>query len=75
VRTVTYGIGEVPGAYVSGNGIKGTSMLVLDEARGVIAGATSGPGVQELLHSATVAVAEAVPTEMAATCGALIPHR
>jgi len=65
VRAVTYGTGDVPGAYVSGNGISGTSKLVIDETRGVIVGATfTGPGVQELLHSATVAIAGAVPLEM-----------
>jgi pyruvate/2-oxoglutarate dehydrogenase complex dihydrolipoamide dehydrogenase (E3) component len=57
VRTVTFGTGEVPGAYTRGNGIKGTSMLVVDEARGVVVGATfTGPDVQELLHSATIAI-------------------
>jgi len=65
VRAVTYGTGDVPGAYVLGNGISGTSKLVIDETRGVIVGATfTGPGVQELLHSATVAIAGAVPLEM-----------
>ena len=65
VRAVTYGTGDVPGAYVLGNGIAGTSKLVIDEDRGVIVGATfTGPGVQELLHSATVAIAGAVPLEM-----------
>ena len=65
VRAVTYGTGDVPGAYVPGNGISGTSKLVIDETRGVIVGATfTGPGVQELLHSATVAIAGAVPLEM-----------
>jgi pyruvate/2-oxoglutarate dehydrogenase complex dihydrolipoamide dehydrogenase (E3) component len=65
VRGVTYGTGDVPGAYVLGNGISGTSKLVIDETRGVIVGATfTGPGVQELLHSATVAIAGAVPLEM-----------
>jgi len=65
VRAVTYGTGDVPGAYVSGNGISGTSKLVIDETRGVIVGATfTGPAVQELLHSATVAIAGAVPLEM-----------
>ena len=62
VRTVTYGTGDVAGAYVLGNGIKGTSQLVVDEARGVIVGATfTGPDVQELLHSATVALVGQVP--------------
>jgi pyruvate/2-oxoglutarate dehydrogenase complex dihydrolipoamide dehydrogenase (E3) component len=64
VRSVTYGTGDVPGAYVSGNGISGTSKLVVDEARRVVVGATfTGPGVQELLHSATVAIAGGVPLE------------
>ena len=64
VRAVTYGTGDVAGAYTQGNGIKGTSKLVVDEARGVLVGATfTGPGVQELLHSATVAIAGEVPLD------------
>jgi len=62
VRVVTYETGAVPGAYTSGEGIKGTSMLVIDQARHVIVGATfTGPGVQEVLHSETVAIAGEVP--------------
>jgi len=62
VGTVSYGTGDVAGAYVLGNGIKGTSHLVVDQARGVLVGATfTGPDVQELLHSATVAVVAQVP--------------
>jgi dihydrolipoamide dehydrogenase len=58
VRVVTYATGNVAGAYVLGNGIAGTSQLVIDEARGVVVGATfTGPGLQELLHSATIAIA------------------
>jgi pyruvate/2-oxoglutarate dehydrogenase complex dihydrolipoamide dehydrogenase (E3) component len=64
VRAVTYGTGDVPGAYVLGDGISGTSKLVVDERRRVLVGATfTGPGVQELLHSATVAIAGDVPLE------------
>jgi pyruvate/2-oxoglutarate dehydrogenase complex dihydrolipoamide dehydrogenase (E3) component len=64
VRTVTYGTGDVPGAYTRGNGIKGTSMLVVDEPRGVVVGATfTGPEVQELLHSATIAIVAEVPLD------------
>jgi pyruvate/2-oxoglutarate dehydrogenase complex dihydrolipoamide dehydrogenase (E3) component len=64
VRTVEYGTGDVAGATTSGNGIKGTSKLVIDEDRHVIVGATfTGPGVQELLHSATVAIVGEVPLE------------
>lgn len=67
VRVVSYQTGAVAGAYVSGNGVTGTSNLVIDESRGVIVGATfTGPGVQELLHSATVAIAGAVPLDMLA---------
>ena len=45
-----------------GNGIKGTSFLVIDEDRGVVVGATfTGPAMQELLHSATVAIVGEVP--------------
>jgi dihydrolipoamide dehydrogenase len=61
VRTPT---GEVPGAYTLGDGIRGTSQLVVDDARRLVVGATfTGPGLQELLHSATVAIAAQVPVE------------
>jgi pyruvate/2-oxoglutarate dehydrogenase complex dihydrolipoamide dehydrogenase (E3) component len=64
VRVVRTDTGGVPGAYVQGNGIAGTSQLVVDQGRRVVVGATfTGPGVQELLHSATVAVAGQVPLE------------
>ncbi len=64
IRTVAYGTGDVAGAYTQGNGIRGTSKLVVDSARQVILGATfTGPGVQELLHSATVAIIGEVPLE------------
>lgn len=62
VRVVTTPTGGVAGAYTLGNGIAGTSQLVIDEARRVIVGATfTGPGMQELLHSATVAIVGEVP--------------
>ena len=51
VRCLKYATGDVPGAYTAGNGIKGTSFLVIDEDRGVVVGATfTGPAMQELLH-------------------------
>jgi len=57
VTAVSTPTGEVPGAYTQGNGISGTSQLVIDDNRRIVVGATfTGPGVQELLHSATVAI-------------------
>ena len=56
--------GDVPGAYTQGNGIRGTSQLVIDDDRRTMVGATfTGPGVQELLHSATVAICGAVTVD------------
>jgi dihydrolipoamide dehydrogenase len=47
-----------------GKEFPGTSLLVIDEGHGVVVGATFvGPGVQELLHSATIAIAGAVSLE------------
>ncbi len=64
VRTVEYGTGDVAGAATLGNGVRGTSKLVIDAARDVIVGATfTGPGVQELLHSATIAIVGEVPLQ------------
>ena len=41
-----------------GDSFVGSSQLVIDDERRVVVGATFvGPGVQELLHSATVAIA------------------
>ena len=62
VKVVSYPVGDVPGAYTEGEGITGTSQLVVDADREVIVGATfTGPGVAELLHSATIAIVGAVP--------------
>ncbi len=49
---------------MAGRGISGTSQLVIDETHRVIVGATfTGPGIQELLHSATVAITGEVTLE------------
>jgi pyruvate/2-oxoglutarate dehydrogenase complex dihydrolipoamide dehydrogenase (E3) component len=64
VTVVSTPTGEVPGAYTQGNGIRGTSQLVIDDQRRTIVGATfTGPGLQELLHSATVAVCGGVTVD------------
>jgi len=64
VTVVTTPTGEVPGAYTQGNGIRGTSQLVIDDDRRTVVGATfTGPGLQELLHSATVAICGSVTVD------------
>jgi pyruvate/2-oxoglutarate dehydrogenase complex dihydrolipoamide dehydrogenase (E3) component len=58
VRVIDVGTGEVPGAYVLGEDQLGTTRLVVDAGSEVLLGVTiTGRSVQELLHSATVAVA------------------
>jgi pyruvate/2-oxoglutarate dehydrogenase complex dihydrolipoamide dehydrogenase (E3) component len=50
--------GSVAGAYTEGESVTGTCRLVVDPDRRVLVGATfTGPGVADLLHSATVAIA------------------
>jgi pyruvate/2-oxoglutarate dehydrogenase complex dihydrolipoamide dehydrogenase (E3) component len=64
ITVVSTPTGAVPGAYTQGNGIRGTSQLVIDDDRGVVVGATfTGPGLQELLHSATVAICGGVTVD------------
>ena len=55
--TSAFGTGDVSGSSVRGVGLGGHSHLVVDEDRHVLVGATfTGADVQELLHSATVAI-------------------
>jgi dihydrolipoamide dehydrogenase len=64
VGTVRYETGGVAGASVLGDPFVGSSQLVIDQSRQVLVGATFvGPGTQELLHSATVAITGQVPIE------------
>jgi len=64
VTVVSTPTGDVPGAYTQGDGIRGTSQLVIDDQRRTVAGATfTGPGLQELLHSATVAICGGVTVD------------
>jgi dihydrolipoamide dehydrogenase len=64
LKVVSHGTGEVAGAAVRGKGITGTCQLVIDDARRVVVGATfTGPGVGELLHAATIAIAGEVPLD------------
>jgi dihydrolipoamide dehydrogenase len=64
VKTVSYDVGSVAGGALAGQGASGTAALVIDQARRIIVGATFvGPGVGELLHAATIAIAGAVSLE------------
>lgn len=58
VRAVDYEIGKVAGAGLYQDDYKGHAQMVVDEDRKVILGMTlAGPGVAEIIHAATVAVA------------------
>ncbi|GAB2608725.1 NAD(P)/FAD-dependent oxidoreductase [Streptomyces capparidis] len=62
VRTAEYAIGDVAGAGLLADGYRGRAKLVVDAEREVVLGCTlTGPGVAELIHPATVAVAGEVP--------------
>lgn len=64
VRAVDHEIGAVAGASLYADGYRGRARAVFDQDREVIVGACLvGPGVAELLHSATVAVVGEVPID------------
>jgi pyruvate/2-oxoglutarate dehydrogenase complex dihydrolipoamide dehydrogenase (E3) component len=65
VRVVDVNIGEsVPGANFYADGYTGRARIVVDLDGGYLVGAAFvGPGISELLHSATVAVAARVPVD------------
>ncbi|WP_413451210.1 NAD(P)/FAD-dependent oxidoreductase [Georgenia phoenicis] len=64
VRVVDHDLGAVSGAAIHADGYTGRVRMVVDEERKVIVGMTFvGPGVAELLHSASIAVAGEVPLD------------
>ena len=65
IKTVDVNIGDtVPGANFYADGYAGRARIVVDLDHGCLLGATFvGPGVAELLHSATIAVAARVPID------------
>jgi pyruvate/2-oxoglutarate dehydrogenase complex dihydrolipoamide dehydrogenase (E3) component len=64
VRAVDVGTSSVAGGSFYGRDATGTSRLVIDEQRGVLAGATfTGPDVAEMLHGATIALVGEVPLD------------
>ncbi|MBA4860677.1 NAD(P)/FAD-dependent oxidoreductase [Streptomyces sp. PSKA54] len=64
VEVVDYDIAGVAGAHQYADGYRGRARLLVDMERGTVVGVTFvGPGVGELLYSATVAVVSEVPLE------------
>jgi pyruvate/2-oxoglutarate dehydrogenase complex dihydrolipoamide dehydrogenase (E3) component len=62
VRVVEFEIGNVAGARLFADGYTGHAQMVVDENSERILGVTlAGPGVGEMIHAATVAVAGEVP--------------
>jgi pyruvate/2-oxoglutarate dehydrogenase complex dihydrolipoamide dehydrogenase (E3) component len=61
---VDYEIGDVAGARLYADDYAGHAQMVVDEDRRVIVGMTlAGPGVGEMIHAATIAIAGEVPLE------------
>ncbi|WP_067862238.1 dihydrolipoyl dehydrogenase family protein [Nocardia shimofusensis] len=64
VDVVDYDLGRVSGAMQYDPAYRGHARILIDPRRRVVVGATfAGPGVAELLHSATVAVAGEIPLD------------
>ncbi|SEM20710.1 dihydrolipoyl dehydrogenase family protein [Streptacidiphilus jiangxiensis] len=64
VDVVDYDIGQVVGALQHRPDYQGRARILIDPHRRTVVGATfAGPGVAELLHSATVAVTGEVPVD------------
>jgi dihydrolipoamide dehydrogenase len=64
VRVVDYEIGNVAGAALYADDYTGHAQMVVDEDRRVLVGMTlAGPGVGEIIHAATIAIAGEVPLE------------
>jgi dihydrolipoamide dehydrogenase len=64
VRVVRHALEDVAGLSVQGPYWRGVAQLVVDEDRRIIVGATFvGPGVGEMIHAATIAIAGEVPLE------------
>ncbi|MFG2650368.1 dihydrolipoyl dehydrogenase family protein [Streptomyces sp. NPDC048436] len=64
VRAVDYDMAGVAGAGLYADGYEGRARMIVDLDREVLLGVTFvGPGVGELIHSATVAIAGEVPMD------------
>ncbi|MDQ0988426.1 NAD(P)/FAD-dependent oxidoreductase [Streptomyces sp. V2I9] len=64
VRAVDHDLGSVAGATLYADGYRGRARMIVDLDREILLGVTFvGPGIGELLHSATVAVAGEIPID------------
>ncbi|WP_241836455.1 dihydrolipoyl dehydrogenase family protein [Streptomyces sp. CB01249] len=64
VRAVDYDLASVAGSGLYADGYRGRARMVVDLDREVLLGVTFvGPGIGELLHSATMAVAGEIPVD------------
>lgn len=64
VTVVDHDLSRIAGAHQYAVGYRGRARMLVDEDRGTVAGVTfAGPGVAELLHSATVAVTGEIPID------------
>ncbi|MFI6348540.1 dihydrolipoyl dehydrogenase family protein [Streptomyces sp. NPDC050560] len=64
VRAVDQDLGAVAGSALYADGYRGMARMVVDEDTRTLVGVTFvGPGVGELIHSATVAIAAEVPVD------------
>jgi dihydrolipoamide dehydrogenase len=64
IRVVRIPLHETAAAAVAGEDVTGTAQLVIDETRQVVVGATfTGPDIDGILHSATVAMVGEVPMD------------
>ncbi|MFI1223745.1 MULTISPECIES: dihydrolipoyl dehydrogenase family protein [unclassified Streptomyces] len=64
VRAVDYDLASVAGSGLYADGYRGRARMIVDLDREILLGVTFvGPGIGELLHSATIAVAGEVPID------------
>jgi dihydrolipoamide dehydrogenase len=76
VRTADAATDGTAGASFFGKGTGGTSRLVIDDARGVLVGATfCGVDVAEWVHAATIAIVGEVPLRTLAHATPCFPTR
>ncbi|MEV7997339.1 pyridine nucleotide-disulfide oxidoreductase, partial [Streptomyces sp. NPDC086077] len=64
IKVVDHDLARVAGAHQYADGYRGQARMLIDLDRDIVAGVTFvGPGVAELVHSATIAVAGEVPID------------